>query len=84
MPVHLYGHPADMDGINALAVKHNIFVLEDAAEAHGLANLGGLRLLLLIEQFCNLRHRQGVARCHEGALNNLHQSGFCHAIVTCP
>ena len=35
IPVHLYGHAADMDAINAIAAKHNLFVLEDAAEAHG-------------------------------------------------
>jgi len=33
--VHLYGHPADMDPINHLANRHNISVIEDAAEAHG-------------------------------------------------
>jgi perosamine synthetase len=35
MPVHLYGHPADMDAINALAARHGLQVIEDAAEAHG-------------------------------------------------
>jgi len=35
IPVHLYGHPADMDPLNAIAKKHNLWVLEDAAEAHG-------------------------------------------------
>lgn len=35
MPVHLYGHPADMVRINAIAAKHNLAVIEDAAEAHG-------------------------------------------------
>ena len=35
MPVHLYGHPADMDAISALATKHELLVIEDAAEAHG-------------------------------------------------
>lgn len=35
IPVHLYGHPADMDAINAIAHQHNLIVIEDAAEAHG-------------------------------------------------
>ena len=35
MPVHIYGHPVDMDPVMALAEKHGIFVIEDAAEAHG-------------------------------------------------
>lgn len=33
--VHLYGQPADMDSINALAKKYNLKVIEDAAQAHG-------------------------------------------------
>ncbi|MCB2153947.1 DegT/DnrJ/EryC1/StrS family aminotransferase [bacterium] len=33
IPVHLYGHPADMDAINNLASLHGIDVIEDAAEA---------------------------------------------------
>lgn len=35
MPVHLYGNVADMDEINAFARKHNLFVIEDNAEAFG-------------------------------------------------
>lgn len=35
MPVHLYGHPADMDAIIAIAKKYDLKVIEDAAQAHG-------------------------------------------------
>lgn len=35
LPVHLYGLPADMDAVLALAEKHGLFVIEDACQAHG-------------------------------------------------
>ena len=35
MPVHLYGHPCDMDTIMDIAKKHRLFVIEDCAEAIG-------------------------------------------------
>ncbi|MCB0182332.1 MAG: DegT/DnrJ/EryC1/StrS family aminotransferase, partial [Anaerolineae bacterium] len=35
IPVHIYGHPVDMDPLMALADQNGIFVMEDAAEAHG-------------------------------------------------
>lgn len=35
IPVHLYGQPANMDKINEVANKHNLYVVEDAAQAHG-------------------------------------------------
>ena len=35
MPVHIYGHPCEMDSIMEMARKHKLWVIEDAAEAHG-------------------------------------------------
>lgn len=35
MPVHIYGHPVDMDSVLEIAKKHNLLVIEDAAEVHG-------------------------------------------------
>lgn len=40
MPVHLYGQPADMDAIMALADRHGLIVIEDAAEAAGALHKG--------------------------------------------
>jgi perosamine synthetase len=35
IPVHLYGHPADMDALVAIGDAHGLDIIEDAAEAHG-------------------------------------------------
>lgn len=35
MPIHMYGHPVDMDAILMLAEKHGLSIIEDAAQAHG-------------------------------------------------
>ncbi|HLO13718.1 MAG TPA: DegT/DnrJ/EryC1/StrS family aminotransferase [Anaerolineales bacterium] len=35
IPVHLYGHPVDMDRLMKIARQHHLIVIEDAAEAHG-------------------------------------------------
>ena len=41
MPVHLYGHPADMVALTAIAEKHDLLIFEDAAQAHA-ASVDGI------------------------------------------
>jgi perosamine synthetase len=41
MPVHIYGHPVDMDPLISLAKQYGLAIIEDAAEAHGAEYLSG-------------------------------------------
>lgn len=43
VPVHLYGHPADMTAITKVAKEYNLSIVEDAAQAHG-AEISGCRV----------------------------------------
>jgi len=40
LPVHIFGHPADMTGLRAVAERHGLPVVEDAAQAYGAADRG--------------------------------------------
>ncbi len=71
MPVHLTGRVADMDAINAIAAKHNLAVIEDAAQAAG----------------ARLNNRQagtlGTLGCYSAhPLKNLNAAGDAGFIVT--
>src|SRR5215813_7988476 len=43
MPVHIYGHPVDMDPLLDLAARHGLAIIEDAAEAHGAEYLSQIQ-----------------------------------------
>ncbi|MBI5481611.1 MAG: DegT/DnrJ/EryC1/StrS family aminotransferase [Deltaproteobacteria bacterium] len=57
MPVHIYGHPVDMDPVLELARAHGLTVVEDAAEAHGATykgrRVGGLGDLSCFSFYAN-------------------------------
>jgi dTDP-4-amino-4,6-dideoxygalactose transaminase len=71
IPVHLYGHPADMDSIMSIAKEFNLFVIEDCAQSHG----------------ASVEHRKVGSIGHLGAFSfyptkNLSALGDGGAIVT--
>jgi len=67
MPVHIYGHPTDMDPVCELAERHGLLVVEDAAEAHGAryrdAPAGGIGDLSCFSFYANK-----IVTCGEGGM----------------
>jgi len=51
LPVHLYGHPSDMDAVCEIARRHNLTVIEDACQAHG-ARIGSRHVGLIGDMGC--------------------------------
>jgi perosamine synthetase len=65
--VHIYGHPVDMDPILALAKKHKLFVIEDAAETHG-AEYKGRRVGSLGDVGCFSFYANKIITTGEGGM----------------
>ena len=67
IPVHLYGHPCDMDRIMDIAKRHNLSVIEDAAEAHG-AEYKGKRVGSLGDIACFSFYGNKIITTGEGGM----------------
>lgn len=68
LPVHLYGQPADMDPILAIARRHGLVVIEDAAQAHG-AEYKGRRVGSLGDLACfSFYPGKNLGACGEGGM----------------
>ena len=67
MPVHIYGHPVDMDPLLALAEQHGLLIVEDAAEAHG-AEYKGRKVGALKDSGCFSFYANKVITTGEGGM----------------
>ncbi len=67
MPVHIYGHPCDMDHIRSLAKKYGLYIVEDAAEAHG-AEYKGQKAGGLGDVGCFSFYANKIITCGEGGM----------------
>ncbi|MBI3601323.1 MAG: DegT/DnrJ/EryC1/StrS family aminotransferase [Candidatus Omnitrophica bacterium] len=67
MPVHLMGKPADMDKIVSIAKKHKLYVIEDAAEAHG-AQYKGKKIGAIGEMACFSLYAAHIITTIEGGM----------------
>ena len=66
IPVHLYGQPADMDPLNAIAAKHKLFVIEDSCQAHGALYKGRRAGSLATAACFSFYPSKNLGACGEG------------------
>jgi perosamine synthetase len=67
MPVHIYGHPCNMDNIVKLAEEYDLYIVEDAAEAHG-AEYNGKKTGGLGGIGCFSFYANKIITCGEGGM----------------
>lgn len=67
MPVHIYGHPVDMEPLWQVARRHNLMIIEDAAEAHG-AEYKGVRCGSLGDLNCFSFYANKIVTTGEGGM----------------
>ncbi len=82
LPVHIYGHPCDMDPILKIAKKHDLYIIEDAAEAHG-AEYKGRKAGGIGDIGCFSFYANKIITCGEGGMlvtNNEEIAGHASAL----
>jgi len=67
MPVHIYGHPVDMEPLRDIARRHKLIIIEDAAEAHG-AEYKGARCGSLGDLGCFSFYANKIVTTGEGGM----------------
>jgi len=83
MPVHIMGQPCDMDSILALARKHNLYVIEDACQAH-LGGYRGKKLGTIGDAGCFSHQSTKTICCGEGGSvvgNNNELMDKCYTVM---
>jgi perosamine synthetase len=79
MPVHMFGHPVDMRRLTSLAEKYDLFIIEDAAEAHG-AEFVGRRVGGLGDMGCFSFYANKIVTTGEGGMVVTNNSEFAHRL----
>ncbi len=79
IPVHLYGHPANMPLIMEIAAAHGLKVIEDAAEAHG-ASFGGIRVGGFADCAVFSLYGNKIITTGEGGIITTNDSGLFHRL----
>ena len=75
VPVHTYGHPVDMDPLMQLAEEHGVWIIEDAAEAHG-ARYKGRRVGSLGDAACFSFYGNKIITTGEGGMVTTNSQEF--------
>jgi dTDP-4-amino-4,6-dideoxygalactose transaminase len=80
IPVHLFGHCADMERINAMAEKHGLFVIEDAAQAWGATSNGKLAGSMSHAGCFSFFPTKNLAACGDGGLLTTNDDGIAEKV----
>ncbi len=80
MPVHVYGHPCDMDKIMKIAKEHDLYILEDCAESHG-ATYKGRMTGTFGDISCYSFFGNKVLTTGEGGMSNTNDEKLCEDMM---